>query len=140
MDNPSLVSIISPAYNAAAFIEQAVKSVQAQDYQNWEMLITDDCSNDNTREIVAALNKIDPRVKLIKQPKNGGPAAARNASVLAATGRYVAFLDSDDWWLPEKLGRQLEFMQRHNAALSYTSYRRVDRDGLNPGHLIIPPH
>ncbi len=139
MDNPSLVSIITPAYNAAAFIEQAVKSVQAQDYQNWEMLITDDCSNDNTREIVAALNKIDPRVKLIKQPKNGGPAAARNASVLAATGRYVAFLDSDDWWLPEKLGRQLEFMQRHNAALSYTSYRRVDRDGLNPGHLIIPP-
>ena len=139
MDNASLVSIITPAYNAAAFVEKMVQSVQAQDYKNWELLITDDCSKDNTREIVSGLSRADPRIRLIRQPENGGPAAARNASVAAAAGRYIAFLDSDDWWLPEKLSGQLRFMQHKNAALSYTSYRRVDRDGLNPGHLIIPP-
>ncbi|MCH1987043.1 glycosyltransferase family 2 protein [Achromobacter xylosoxidans] len=139
MDNASLVSIITPAYNAAAFVEKMVQSVQAQDYKNWELLITDDCSKDNTREIISGLSLADPRIRLIRQPENGGPAAARNASVAAAAGRYIAFLDSDDWWLPEKLSGQLRFMQHKNAALSYTSYRRVDRDGLNPGHLIIPP-
>jgi len=134
-----LVSVITPAYNAAAYVQRAIVSVQAQDYADWEMLVVDDCSGDSTRETVAELAAADPRIRLITQTTNQGPAMAREAALRASRGRYLAFLDSDDWWLPQKLSRQLAFMQETGTALSYTEYRRVRADGSAPGSLIKVP-
>jgi teichuronic acid biosynthesis glycosyltransferase TuaG len=135
-----LVSIITPAYRAAAVIEQTITSVLAQTYQNWEMLIADDCSPDDTRLVIANWAQRDPRIRLISLPVNSGPAQARNAALAEAKGRWIAFLDSDDLWLPEKLARSLEFAQRHGAALVYTGYRRIDVDGQRNGEFIqVPP-
>lgn len=136
----SLVSIITPSYNAARFIDQTVDSVLQQTYPDWELLIVDDCSRDHTREILARLAGRDARIRPVFQEKNGGPAAARNAGLSRAQGRYIAFLDADDLWLPRKLERQLAFMQAQDAALSYTGYRRIREDGSGPGRLIqVPP-
>ena len=117
-----------------------IESVIAQDYLKWEMLIVDDRSPDNTADIVASYTKADPRVKLIQQTENGGAAAARNAALDVARGRYVAFLDSDDVWMPGKLSRQLAFMQAVGAGFSFTSFRRITQDGTRTGRLIsVPP-
>src|SRR5690349_14339630 len=104
------VSIVTPAYNAARYLPATIDSVLAQSFQRWEMLVVDDCSRDDTREVVAAYAARDSRVRLIQQAKNGGPARARQAALDHAGGRFVAFCDSDDSWLPEKLERQLAFM------------------------------
>ena len=134
----SLISIITPAYKAEPFIAEAIRSVQAQDHQNWEMLIVDDGSPDNTADMVAGFAEADPRVGLIRQ-KNSGPAMARQRALEAAKGRYVAFLDADDYWLPGKLSRQLAFMREHEAAVSFTRFRRISFDGRKQGHLIAIP-
>jgi teichuronic acid biosynthesis glycosyltransferase TuaG len=134
-----LVSIITPAFNAARFVEETVRSVQAQTYAAWEMLIVDDCSKDDTRAILARLAAEDPRVRPIEHEKNGGPAAARNTALENARGRIIAFLDSDDLWLPEKLSTQLTFMRSCKAALSYTQFRRISQDGAVEGRLIGIP-
>ncbi len=134
----SLVSIITPAYKALAFVGEAIRSVQAQDFADWEMLVVDDGSPDGTAAEVDRYAAADPRVKLIRQP-NAGPAMARQAALDVATGRYVAFLDSDDYWLPGKLGRQLEFMAARDAAVSFTRFRRINQDGSQLGHLISIP-
>ncbi|MGO4510839.1 glycosyltransferase family 2 protein [Bradyrhizobium sp. 2TAF36] len=134
-----LVSIITPAYRAAKYLDKAITSVQQQTYRHWELIVTDDCSPDETREVVARYAERDQRVKLIAQSTNQGPAMARNASLRQAQGRFIAFLDSDDWWLSTKLERQLDFMRRSGAALSYTQFRRVDQDGDNEGRLIKVP-
>lgn len=134
-----LISIITPAYRAAKYVERAITSVQQQTYPHWEMILTDDCSPDETREIVARYVEQDRRVKLITQATNQGPAMARNASLRQAQGRFIAFLDSDDWWLSTKLERQLDFMRDSGAALSYTQFRRVDQHGGNEGRLIKVP-
>jgi teichuronic acid biosynthesis glycosyltransferase TuaG len=134
-----LVSIITPAYKAAAYIDKAITSVLAQTYPDWEMIITDDCSPDETRGIVARYAALDERVKLVAQAVNRGPATARNASLERARGRYIAFLDSDDWWLPRKLERQLDFMSNSGSALTYTQFRRVDQNGNNEGRLVSMP-
>ena len=115
-----LVSIITPAFRAAPYVGETIASVIAQTYTNWEMLIVDDCSPDNTCEVVEEWSKKDDRVKLIRQPKNGGPALARNAALEQAQGRWIAFLDSDDVWLPHKLEHQLAFHRSQNAVLSFT--------------------
>jgi teichuronic acid biosynthesis glycosyltransferase TuaG len=120
-----LVSVIVPAYKAAAFIGRTVESVIAQTYPHWEMLIADDCSPDDTRTVVAQWAQREPRVKLIALERNGGPAAARNAALQRASGRWIAFLDSDDMWLPGKLERCLAHAQAHRAALVFTGYRRA---------------
>lgn len=133
------VSIITPAYNAALLIFHAIESVQAQTYTDWEMLIVDDCSKDNTCAIVEGYALADPRIHLIRQFENGGPAKARNTALKAASGRYIAFLDSDDLWLPEKLERQLAFMAEKNAAISYTLYRRFTENKDQPGKVITLP-
>lgn len=133
------VSIVTPAYNAAAFIEETIASVQSQSFQDWEMWVVDDCSKDDTAARVAAVAARDPRVRLIRQPRNGGPALARDAAVQAARGRYVAFLDSDDCWLPLKLERQLAFMAANEAAVSFTAFRRVNRDGSKTGDPVSIP-
>lgn len=135
----NLVSIVTPTYKAANFVSETVRSVQAQTYANWEMLVVDDCSPDDTVRVVSRLAEDEPRLRLIRQSRNGGPAAARNAAIAAARGRWLAFLDSDDLWLPEKLERQIEFQRRHAAKLSYTEFRRISADGSKVGALVRVP-
>jgi teichuronic acid biosynthesis glycosyltransferase TuaG len=130
-----LVSIITPAFKAARFVDDAIRSAIAQDYPLWEMLIVDDCSPDGTVDRVEQWAKRDSRVRLIRQSKNGGPAAARNAALAGSSGRYAAFLDSDDSWLPHKLSRQLEFMRINAAAVSFTAFRRISENGDQLGRL-----
>jgi len=134
-----LVSIVTPAYNATRFIARTIGSVRDQTYTNWEMIIVDDCSRDDTASQVEAIAAEDPRIRLIKQSQNGGPAMARETALKAASGRYIAFLDSDDMWLPEKLERQLGFMQKHGHVFTYTSYRRISEDGESCGRMISIP-
>ena len=134
-----LVSIIVPAYKAQATIEATIDSVVSQTHLEWEMLIADDCSPDGTREIVQARASLDSRIRLIAMPRNGGPAAARNEALKHAQGRWVAFLDSDDLWLPAKLKRSLAFAQAHRAALVYTGYRRISADGARVGRYLGVP-
>ena len=106
--NLPLVSIITPSYNSSKFIEETIASVQAQTYSHWEMLITDDGSTDNSFEIIKEICKKDSRVKLFSI-KNAGPAVARNNSIKHAKGKYLAFLDSDDLWMPEFLSTSIKF-------------------------------
>jgi teichuronic acid biosynthesis glycosyltransferase TuaG len=134
-----LVSIITPAFRAARFVDDSIKSVMAQDHKSWEMFVVDDCSPDDTARRVEEWTKRDSRIHLIRQPRNGGPAAARNAALEASTGRYAAFLDSDDYWLPQKLSRQIEFMGTRDAAMSFTAFRRITEDGSRLGRLIGVP-
>jgi teichuronic acid biosynthesis glycosyltransferase TuaG len=133
-----LVSIVTPAYKAEQVVADAIRSVQAQSYPHWEMLVVDDGSPDATARVVAAFAAADPRVHLIRQA-NAGPATARQKALDNARGRYIAFLDSDDLWLPIKLERQLAFMAENRGALSYTAYRRIKADGSGPGQLISVP-
>jgi teichuronic acid biosynthesis glycosyltransferase TuaG len=134
-----LVSIIMPAYKAATVISESIQSVVDQTYQQWELIITDDRSPDNTVEVVRNWCKSDGRIKLIEAPANGGPAAARNLSLGQARGRWVAFLDSDDIWLPQKLEIQLKFHLQQQAKISYTEFRRIQADGTGVGRLIKIP-
>lgn len=134
-----LVSIVTPAWRAGRFVGETIRSVQAQDYGEWEMHVVDDCSPDDTAERVEQIARLDPRVRLIRQPRNCGPAAARNAALEAARGRYLAFLDSDDLWLPGKLSRQLAFMAERDAALSFTEFRRINEDGSTVGRRVTVP-
>lgn len=106
-----LVSIVTPSYNASSFIKETIQSVQSQTYKNWEMIIIDDVSKDNTCELIKEEIKKDNRIRLIELQENGGAAIARNTGINNAKAKYVAFLDSDDLWLPEKLEKQLAFMQ-----------------------------
>lgn len=131
--NMDLVSIITPTYNCARFIEETIRSVQAQTYQNWEMIISDDCSTDNTREIIAPYLDSDKRIKYICNAKNSGAAITRNNALKLAQGRWIAFLDSDDLWLPEKLERQITFMKQNDYAFSYHEYTEISEDGNNLG-------
>lgn len=137
--NMGLTSIVTPAYNAERYLAQTVASVQRQSYPDWELLVVDDSSQDRTRAIVVEQARRDPRVRLIALERNGGPAMARQAAVDAARGRYVAFLDSDDVWLPTKLERQLEFMRQRAAGLSFTAFRRMSADSNRVGRLIHVP-
>lgn len=123
------VSIITPAYNAERFIRETIDSVLKQTYSDWEMLIVDDCSTDQTVSIVKEYEQLDDRIRLIQLEKNSGSAVARNTAMDNATGKYLAFLDSDDVWLPEKLEKQLQFMQDKDVAFSYTKYVRMLENG-----------
>jgi len=134
-----VVSVITAAYNAEVFIAGTIASVQAQSLGDWEMLVADDASSDRTAAIVAAVAAEDPRVRLIPLAQNGGVARARNAALAAAQGRFVAFLDSDDLWLPQKLERQVAFMKAEEAAVSYTAFRRIDESGSRVGRLVKVP-
>ena len=131
-----LVSVITPAYNCAQFIGKTIESVQAQTYDNWEMLIVDDCSTDNTREVIESYSKEDPRVRYICLDENSGAAVARTESMKAAQGEFMAFLDSDDMWKPEKLDKQLAFMCEQGRAFSCTAYEQVDEQGNTLGKVI----
>lgn len=135
-----LVSIITPAYRAERFIGETIKSVQAQTYSGWEMVIVDDCSPDNTCEVVSQAAKSDARIRLIRRTEaGGGPARVRNTALEAAAGQWIAFLDSDDLWLPEKLTRQIEFHQRNDALLSFTGFRRFSDNNGTLGRKVTVP-
>lgn len=134
-----LVSIITPAFRSALVIGETIKSVIAQTHSSWEMLIVEDCSPDNTRDVIRQWAQTDPRVRLIAQERNGGPATARNAALEQASGRWIAFLDSDDLWLPLKLERTLAHAQAHQAALTFTGFRRITADGTKVGGYIGAP-
>jgi len=131
-----MVSIITPSYKSEKFISETIKSVLFQTYKNWEMIIVDDCSPDNSNEIIEEYCKKDSRIKLIKLEKNSGPAVARNRAIKEAKGRYIAFLDADDLWKPEKLEKQLLFMNENNLAFTYSSYDLIDEDNSDIGTFI----
>lgn len=136
-----LVSIIMPAYRSADFIAESIASVQAQTYSDWELLVTDDCSPDGVRDVVLGKAAGDPRIRYFRLAQNSGPAVARNNSVSKASGRYLAFLDSDDCWKPEKLERQLQFMASRGIGFSFTEYQRMKADGtLYPFVNTCPDH
>lgn len=115
-----LVSVVMPSYNTAGYIGAAIQSVLNQTYADWELIIVDDCSTDNTDEIVATFK--DDRIQYLKNEKNSGAAASRNKALRLARGKWIAFLDSDDLWLPEKLERQLKYMKDNNYSFTYTDY------------------
>lgn len=124
----SLVSIITPAYNAEKYIAETIESVLNQTYQNWEMIIVNDCSKDNTEKIVQSYILKDKRIRLISLENNGGVAVARNVAIKNAKGRYIAFLDSDDIWKKEKLQKQVGFMRMNGYAFTYTNYRQFKKN------------
>lgn len=123
-----LVSIITPCYNGAKHVAETIKSVLAQTYQNWEMIIVDDGSKDNSAEIVNSFVTRDNRIKLFQQP-NGGSAAARNNGIRRAEGQYIALLDADDLWMPEFLEEQIRFMKEKNAICVYSTRIFIDESG-----------
>ena len=123
------VSVITASYNAGRFIEETIKSVLDQTYENLELIIVDDCSTDNTDEIVSKYIKVDSRVKFYKLEKNSGAAVVRNTALEKAEGRFIAFLDSDDVWDRKKLEKQISFMKSNNYGFSFTSYRLMKEDG-----------
>ena len=124
-----LISIVTPTYNGENFIAETIKSVQAQTYEHWEMLIVDDLSTDNTVEIVKAFAAQDARIKFFILPEKGGASLARNKAIREAKGDYIAFLDADDLWKPEKLEKQLAFMKEAQVAFCYHHYSLIDEAG-----------
>ena len=139
MQDYGLVSIITPTWACADFIAETIESIQAQTYQNWELLIQDDCSNDNTFEVVRPYMEDENRIKYECNTKNSGAAITRNNALRRAEGRWVAFLDSDDLWMPEKLEKQLEFMVENVYGFSYTSYEEMDEGSNATGIRIFGP-
>jgi glycosyltransferase involved in cell wall biosynthesis len=123
-----LVSIITPLYNAEKYIAETISSVQNQTYFNWELIIVDDSSTDTSVEIAEAFSKKDARIKLVKSEVNSGAAVCRNRATEMANGQFIAFLDSDDLWHPEKLQKQLSFMALKNCDVSFTSYLHIDEN------------
>ncbi len=124
----NLVSIITPTYNSAKYIAETVKSVQSQTYSNWEMLIVDDCSSDNTLQIVKDICQIDNRVKHFKLDKNSGPGLARNKGIENAKGDYMTFLDADDIWFPTFIENSIRTIKETNIPFVFSSYKRSDED------------
>ena len=131
-----LVSVIMPTYNCGRFIEETIVSIQSQTYSNWEIEIVDDCSTDDTYDVVAALMAKDERIHYHCLEKNSGAAVARTEAMKLARGEYMAFCDSDDLWMPEKLERQLAFMQDNGYAFSCTAYEQIDEQS-NPLNRVI---
>jgi teichuronic acid biosynthesis glycosyltransferase TuaG len=126
-----LVSIIIPAYNCEKFIGLTLDSVIFQTYNNWEAIIVDDCSTDNTARVIKEYISKDSRIKYFRLEKNSGAAMSRNKAIDIATGRYIAFLDSDDIWVPEKLEKQINFMESNKYNFTCTGYSKIDEQG-NP--------
>ncbi|MGN5051472.1 glycosyltransferase family 2 protein [Aeromonas veronii] len=137
MNSCQLVSIIMPSYNSADTIAKSIESVQKQDYAHWELLITDDCSSDRTVEIVRQLASQDPRISIEVNSVNSGAGFSRNQSINRSSGKYIAFLDADDLWLPNKISTQVFYMEQTGAVFSYTAYQKFSDAGL--GGILMPP-
>lgn len=134
----TLVSIIMPAFNAGKTIKKSIESVFKQSYKDWELIVIDDASTDNTQEIVGSLIKKEKRIVLLANKKNIGCPLAREMGIKASNGRWIAFLDADDLWLPKKLETQIAFHKKNKVALSYTQYRRINKSG-RLGRIIKSP-
>lgn len=132
-----LVSIIMPSWNTGKYISESIQSVLAQTYTNWELIIVDDCSTDNTDEVIA--NFYDKRIRYLKNTQNSGAALTRNRALREAKGEWIAFLDSDDIWLPEKLEKQIEFMKKNNYVFSYHDFEKIDEAGRSLGVIVTGP-
>ena len=135
----NLVSIITPSYNSSQYIEKMIKSIISQTYNNWELLITDDCSTDDTWRLLNNYKEKDKRIRIFQLDKNCGPGIARNNSIKHAKGRFIAFCDSDDLWKPEKLENQIKFMLENNYYLTYSSYEVIDKNDTLKGIFRPPP-
>ena len=135
---PNLVSIIMPSYNTAQYIEKTIKSVLDQMYTNWELIIVDDCSTDNTDEVVKNY-LTDKRIKYLKNEQNSGAAVSRNRALREAKGQWISFLDSDDFWMPEKLEKQICFMKEKGYFFSYTDYEEINAEGNRTGTFVTGP-
>lgn len=134
-----LVSIIMPSYNCGRFVEETIRSVQAQTYQNWEIIFVDDCSSDDTIRKVSEMMKKDKRIHLFQNVSNSGAAISRNCALREAKGRWIAFLDSDDLWESDKLEKQIRFMEENGYAFSYTETIHVDEDSQPLGRYVTGP-
>ena len=132
------VSVITPVFNAAATIETTVRSVLSQHMGDLELILVDDGSRDDSPTIIRSLASEDSRIRFVLQEANTGPATARNVGLSVARGRYIAFLDSDDLWLPEKLSRQLDFMRDQDSPLTFTAYRKIRMDGSQSNVVSAP--
>ena len=133
-----LVSIIMPSYNTSKYIKETIESVLVQSYENWELIIVDDCSTDNTDDVVNQY-LADERIHYMKNEKNSGAAVSRNRALREAKGKWIAFLDSDDLWYPEKLEKQIEFMVNGDYHFSYTNYEEIDEQSNPLGVSVTGP-
>lgn len=140
-DGEELVSIVVPVYNAEKYITEALDCVRAQTYGCWELLLVEDGSSDGTLERIREYMERtgDGRIRLIRQSANQGVARARNRGVAEAQGRYIAYLDADDLWMPEKLERELAFMEEKQAAFAFTGYEFADEQGRGTGRVVRAP-
>ena len=138
MSDRSLVSIIMPLYNCEEYIAESIESVISQTYNHWELIVVDDKSTDNSSIIVESYVLKDSRVKLVNLDTNEGPTKARNRAIKEANGRYIAFLDSDDMWLPDKLQYQIAFLNENNLLLTYSAYETMDENSkyINTRHVL----
>lgn len=136
MTREPLVSIITPSYNSSRTIRETIESVKKQTYHNWELIIVDDHSSDKTLEIIKREQENERRIRIIPLEKNAGAANARNVAIKNAKGDYIAFLDSDDLWSPNKLTEQIKFMEENGYAFTYTSYEHINEEGSQLGETI----
>ncbi len=132
------VSVVTPAHNAARFLPRCIAAVRRQGVE-CEHIVVDDCSEDNTSELLERLKETNPQLVVLRTPRNCGPMEARNLAVQHAHGRFLAFLDADDVWMPSKLSTQIAFMETHGAALSFTDYRFMSEDGRLVGRRLRGP-
>ena len=140
MKKKGLVSIVVPVYNAADYLEETVRSVQRQTFGDWELLLVDDHSSDKSRELVQRLAKEDGRIRpLVQEAGKKGAAAARNFGMSRAEGQYLAFLDADDVWRPDKLEKELGFLRRKGAAFVFTAYEFGDEAARGTGKVVSVP-
>ncbi|MFH6945329.1 glycosyltransferase family 2 protein [Flavobacterium sp. FlaQc-50] len=134
-----LVSIIIPTYNTEKFIRATLKSVQNQSYQNWEAILVDDASTDQTVAIIAEFARNDNRIKFFQLAKNSGNGFARNVALEKATGKYIAYLDADDLWFPEKLEKQIRFLKANNLPFTFSFYDCIDEEGNDLSRRVEAP-
>ncbi|MDE5909708.1 MAG: glycosyltransferase [Lachnospiraceae bacterium] len=135
-----LVSIVVPVYNAGSYIEETIAMVRAQSYQNWELLLVDDCSSDDSRaKIERCMEGAGGNIRLIAKSVNEGAARARNTGIAEAKGRYIAFLDADDVWMADKLAKELAFMEKRQAAFVFTAYEFGDENAKPTGKIVHVP-
>lgn len=139
--NKELISIIVPVYNVAKYIVETMDCVRSQTYRNWELLLVEDGSRDGSAALIAEyMEKTgDERIRLLRQPSNMGAAKARNRGLQEAKGRYIAYLDADDLWVPQKLERELAFMKEKQAAFAFTGYEFADEQGRGLGKIVHVP-
>jgi len=139
VDDRPTISIVTPTFNSQQFIDETIESVVNQTFPDWELILVDDGSTDSTVDHVKRWESEDPRIHLIENERNLGPGPSRNKAVDISRGRYVAYLDSDDVWLPSKLHTQLKHMQAHDAIFSFTSYEIMDEKSNDLGRQVIAP-